>query len=186
MHPANMLFNNYPGWGSQLHQVCNRHFPKQVCYNAGYKKLEGLSPRQHRPQRQYQGQDSLIAALEEKYVLSQPSEALQNSSSSESLDCIPQEPIHMLGGMVSPHLVQAKASLRISAYVFGGQLFSYSLQAPSSIVFQILQDKGSCPAILERWPLRTRSCSSTVCKRRERSANYLDGASPWGDKAVCA
>lgn len=125
MHPAaNVLFTSDPCLGSQLHQLCVRHLPKQVCCNAGYKKLEGLSPRQHGPQRQYQGQDSLIAALEEKYVLSQPSEALQNSSSSESLDCIPQEPMHMLGGMVSPHLVQAKASLHVS-------LFSVCLQGPA-------------------------------------------------------
>ena len=125
MHPAaNMLFTSDPCLGSQLHQLCDRHLPKQVCCNADYKKLEGLSPRQHGPQRQYQGQDSLIAALEEKYVLSQPSEALQNSSSSESLDCIPQEPIHMLGGMVSPHLVQAKASLRTL-------LFSICLWGPA-------------------------------------------------------
>ena len=119
-----MLLNNDPCLGSQLHQPCDRHLPKQVCYNAGYRKLEGLSPRQHGPQRQYQGQDSLIAALEEKYVLSQPNEAPQNSSSSESLDCIPQEPIHMLGGMVSPHLVQAKASLSIL-------LFSICLRGPA-------------------------------------------------------
>ena len=118
------LFTSDPCLGSQLYQLCDRHLPKQVYCNPGYKKLEGLSPRQHGPQRQYQGQDSLIAALEEKYVLSQPSEALQNSSSSESLDCIPQEPIHMLGGMVSPHLVQAKASLHIL-------LFSICLRGPA-------------------------------------------------------
>ena len=34
-----------------------------------------------------------------------------NSSSSDSLEHVRQEPLHMLGGMVSPHLVQAKASL---------------------------------------------------------------------------
>ena len=84
---------------------------------AGSRKLGAtLSPRHLSSQRQYQGQDSLIAALEEKYVLSGAEETLHDSSSSESLQAqaLPQQPIHMLGSLVSPHLVQAKASLPLS------------------------------------------------------------------------
>ena len=43
--------------------------------------------------------------------MSEQQDTLDNSSSSENLEHLPQEPLHMLGGMVSPHLVQAKASL---------------------------------------------------------------------------
>lgn len=73
--------------------------------------LESSTPRRHGTPRQYQGHDSLIASLEEKYVLSEQKDTLDNSSSSDNLEYLPQEPLHMLGGMVSPHLVQAKASL---------------------------------------------------------------------------
>ena len=71
------------------------------------------SPRHFNSQRQYQGKDSLIAALEKKYVLSEAEETVHDSSSSESLEAqaLPQQPIHMLGSLVSPHLVQAKVSL---------------------------------------------------------------------------
>ncbi len=79
--------------------------------SAGYEKLESRTPRHHGTPRQYQGHDSLIASLEEKYVMSEQQDTLDNSSSSENLEHLPQEPLHMLGGMVSPHLVQAKASL---------------------------------------------------------------------------
>ena len=72
-----------------------------------------LSPRHLSSQRQYQGKDSLIAALEEKYVRSEAEETLHDSSSSERLEAqgLPQQPIHMLGSLVSPHLVQAKVCL---------------------------------------------------------------------------
>ena len=75
-----------------------------------------LSIRHLSSQRQYQGKDSLIAALEEKYILSGAEEAVHDSSSSESLEAqaLPQQPINMLGSLVSPHLVQAKASLSLS------------------------------------------------------------------------
>ena len=82
------------------------------CCSAGYETIGSSTPRRQSAQRQYQGKDSLIASLEEKYVLSQrESETADNSSSTDSLEHLPQEPLHMLGGMVSPHLVQAKASL---------------------------------------------------------------------------
>ena len=72
-----------------------------------------LSPRHLSSQRQYQGKDSLIAALEDKYVLLTAEEAVHDSSSSESLEAqaLPQQATHMLGSLVSPHLTQAKASL---------------------------------------------------------------------------
>ncbi|CAL5225482.1 g8307 [Coccomyxa viridis] len=82
---------------------------KQSQVEEEFEKIGPSTPRRQSAQRQYQGKDSLIASLEEKYVTSQcESEALDNSSSTESLEQLPQEPLNMLGGMVSPHLVQAK------------------------------------------------------------------------------
>lgn len=84
----------------------------EMLSSAGFEKIGPSTPKHQGAQRQYQGKDSLIASLEEKYVLSQcESEMLDDSSSPDSLKHLPQGPLHMRGGMVSPHLVQAKASL---------------------------------------------------------------------------
>ena len=112
------------------------NFSAGTC-TAGYEKLELSTAKRYGVQRQYQGKDSLIASLEEKYVLSQCECEMpdNSSSSSESPEHLPQEPLHMLGGMVSPHLVQAKASPSLISYSSAVPIFCAHLDLPQPCIY---------------------------------------------------